>query len=123
MKKLIYFVLIAFCFSSCSKIVYTTTPKDEAKANKGWPSHRSWDMVSKILASCNSINANNEIISLLIEGAVGPGAAIEFQTFMSKVDLPDPEELLDNPNSVKFPKGMDKQFIILNSLGNRMFPK
>ena len=32
MKKLIYFVLIAFCFSSCSKIVYTTTPKDEAKA-------------------------------------------------------------------------------------------
>lgn len=91
-------------------------PKDEAKANKGWPSHRSWDMVSKILASCNSINANNEIISLLIEGAVGPGAAIEFQTFMSKVDLPDPEELLANPNSVKFPKGMDKQFIILNSL-------
>ena len=91
-------------------------PKDEAKANKGWPSHRSWDMVSKILASCNSINANDEIINLLIKGAVGPGAAIEFQTFMSKVDLPDPEELLDNPNSVKFPKGMDKQFIILNSL-------
>lgn len=32
MKKLLFLAAIAFYFSSCSKIVYTTTPRDEAKA-------------------------------------------------------------------------------------------
>ena len=31
MKKLFYLAAIAFCFSSCSKIIYSTTPKEEAK--------------------------------------------------------------------------------------------
>lgn len=91
-------------------------PKDDAKASRAWPSPRSWEMASKLLAAAYSIKANEDLVTILLSGCVGPAAAGEFINYMRELDLPDPELLLANPTSLKLPERPDRAYAILTSI-------
>jgi hypothetical protein len=55
-------------------------------------------------------------MTILLGGAVGTGAALEFLSWRRQLDLPDPEELLKDPRKFKVYERMDKTFAVLNSV-------
>lgn len=73
---------------------------DPKKSEKAFPSPRSWEFVSRILAA----GADRETLGALIKGAVGEGAAAECVGFLRVHDaLPDPQALIDDPFGVDIP--------------------
>lgn len=90
-------------------------PKDESKRSKAWPSPRTWDKGSRILAVAHNIDDALSGIS----GCVGDGVSLEFAQYARHLDLPDPEELLKDPSKfdLKKYKGRgDQTFAILSSI-------
>jgi len=67
-----------------------------------------------IAAECDE--ADEETVLTLIAGCVGPGAARELLTWQREADLPDPEEVLANPESFRLPERGDRQFAVLSAL-------
>ena len=63
----------------------------EAAQNGPWPSGRTWDMLSRLLAACDAAGATAEVRLLLTTGAVGKGAGIEYLNWERAGDLPDPQ--------------------------------
>jgi len=52
-----------------------------------------------------------------VEACIGTGATKEFADFMRNLDLPDPEELLANPDAIKWPADRDDMvFAMLSSV-------
>ena len=72
-------------------------PEDPGKRGRGWPSPRTWDMAATLMAAARAARASKEVEALLVQGAVGLEAATEFLAWKRNQDLPDPEELLKNP--------------------------
>jgi hypothetical protein len=103
----------AFLYTRKTKIL--DFPKEAQFQCGPWPSPRSWEKVSQLLAVANS----PEDASGAIGGAVGQGLAIEFVSFMRNLDLPDPEKILADPSSFKMDKYKgrgDQVFAILSNL-------
>ena len=57
--------------------------------------------------------------SLLVRGAVGQGPGIELLTWLVEADLPDPEEVLADPESFVLPERGDRAFAALSSVASR----
>jgi len=91
-------------------------PETEEQKGRAWPSRRTWTMAARVLAACNSINADDGIRIPLIAGCVGVGPGQEFVNWLKHLDLPDPADLIKNPESFKLPKTGDQQFTILASV-------
>jgi hypothetical protein len=69
-------------------------PETEAERGRAWPSHRSWELAARGWAGAKALGAGDAVGLTLLAGAVGTGAATEAFEYMSKLDLPDPEEIL-----------------------------
>ena len=91
-------------------------PKSEAEWSGPWPSPRSWDMASQLLAACKAAGVNGDVQTELICGCVGTGMGIEFLTWCRDLDMPDPEALIKDPASFKLPARTDKAYAVLNSV-------
>lgn len=103
-------------------------PKSRDQQSGPWPSFRSWTVVIDILAACNAAGVgikrdasgnghSSDILSVLVAGAVGEGAARQFLTYVESLDLPDPEEILKDPIKLTFPKDRgDKAFATVMSV-------
>ena len=91
-------------------------PKEEAKASRAWPSPRSWEMASILMAAGSSVGVDEDTMHILIGGCVGEGAAGEFLSWLRELDLPDPEEILSNPSSLTLPKRGDRAYAVLASI-------
>lgn len=70
-------------------------PKDDSKKGHAWPSPRTWDMGSRLLACAH--NQAPQTRMELLAGCVGDGAAQEFLGWLDRLDLPAPEKVLDEP--------------------------
>lgn len=73
---------------------------DEAEATLSWPSYRSWDNLTRLLA-CGE--RDPELALPLALATVGEGAATEFLAWLRKVDLPDPRDVIVDPSIVGAP--------------------
>lgn len=95
-------------------------PKEESLAGKAWPSGRTWDMAARLLAASFSISTGDktdeETNLQLIAGCVGEAAAIEFLTWRKALNLPNPEDVLKNPEEFKLPVQGDIAFAAINSV-------
>lgn len=91
-------------------------PGGEAAAGRGWPSPRSWDMAARLVAAATVSGVETEVASLLVSGAVGPGAAAEFLAWRDDLDLPDPEAALRDPSSFRLPDRGDRAYAALAAL-------
>ena len=91
-------------------------PNERALAGRAWPSPRTWEMVSRLLAAAQAVDASMEAKRNLVIGCVGNGAGLEFLTWLEELDLPDPESALRNPESVEFPDRGDRLYAALSAL-------
>jgi hypothetical protein len=74
---------------------------DPQKEDKAFPTPRSWEFVSRILQASPGLLPDLELIA----GVVGEGAAAEFCGFVRIFhNLPDPELLLEDPESAAVPE-------------------
>ncbi|MEM2618060.1 MAG: ATP-binding protein [Candidatus Hadarchaeales archaeon] len=78
-----------------------------------WPSPRTWDFASRIIAAAGPENISDWLE--LVTGAVGP-VGYEFGHWVQNLDLPDPEEVLASPETVKLPPRQDQLYALLISV-------
>lgn len=86
---------IVIGFSAKAPHLMHVQPKSgDASASKPWPSRRSWEMVTRVLAGSKIHGLSDIQTHTLIAGCVGPGAAGEFLAYLENADMPAPEDLL-----------------------------
>lgn len=82
----------------------------------GWPSPRSLDRAARHLAV--SLARGHAPVSAMgrIAAAIGPGAAVEFQNFMTTMDIPDPEAVLADPDGWVFSGRVDLDYVVMQAV-------
>lgn len=88
----------------------------DPKASLAWPSPRTWEMAARSRAGAEIHGLDATDSEVLFEAFVGEGAASEFLTYVSKMDLPDPADVLDG--KVQFthePTRLDRTVAVLDS--------
>jgi hypothetical protein len=83
-------------------------PTAESEAGRAWPSPRSWEAATRVLAVADAAGVGDDVRLGLLAGLVGDGAAIEFARYERDLDLPDPEKLLADPTSYRRPPRDDQ---------------
>lgn len=73
-------------------------PRDDAATGRAWPSHRTWTMTADVLALLDP--GDTPATLLAATGLVGDGAATEYIAWRALNDLPDPADVLADPDSV-----------------------
>jgi hypothetical protein len=91
-------------------------PSSTKDAGRGWPSPRSWETVAVLLAQCDALGTSEEVRSVLVTGAVGEGAGIEFLSWRMNMDLPNPEDVLADPDGFAVPDRSDRAFAVLTGV-------
>lgn len=91
-------------------------PTDRMTAGRAWPSPRSWEMAATLLAAARAVEADRDVTTALVTGCVGDGAGLELVTWLSELDLPNPEVLLADPSSFKLPERGDRAYAALTSV-------
>ena len=89
-------------------------PGAAAERSGAWPSERTWTLAMQVWAAAASVGyavdpttrAPTAELATLVSGLIGGAAATELWQFVRELDLPDPEELLKNPCSLRLsPRG------------------
>ena len=91
-------------------------PESEEQAGRAWPSPRSWDMASRLLAAADAAKAGEDVVASLLTGCVGEGPAMEFLSWRRNLDLPDPEWVLNHPDRFQIPERGDQAFAVLTAV-------
>ncbi|CAM3211006.1 AAA family ATPase [Stackebrandtia soli] len=78
-------------------------PSSETRRGGAWPSPRSWEAAMTLLAFGTAAAVSRDVLALLIRGVVGDGPGLELLAHLDRMDLPDPESLLDDPASAELP--------------------
>jgi hypothetical protein len=88
-------------------------PKDPVAAGRAFPTPRTWDYASQLLAVCEASGASEEVRRVVVAGVVGEAAALQMLTYLSEIDLPDPEEVLAAPDQLVLPERGDRAYAVL----------
>jgi hypothetical protein len=91
-------------------------PADAARAGRGWPSPRTWDMAARLWAAAGAAGASTEAETALLTGAVGEGPGIELLMWHMEMDLPDPEDVLADPDAFEVPERHDRAHAVLSGV-------
>ncbi|MFK4083774.1 AAA family ATPase [Kribbella sp. NPDC020789] len=82
-------------------------PVTESQRGGAWPSPRSWEAALTLLAFGTAAAASRDVLALLARGTVGDGPGLELLAHLDRMELPDPESLLADPNSAELPQRGD----------------
>jgi hypothetical protein len=78
--------------------------EDPAKVSGRFPlayaTPRTWEAATRLLATCRASGSDESVLTLFT-GTLGEPIAVEFCAWLRENDLPDPEELLRNPEKFK----------------------
>lgn len=91
-------------------------PKDPVAAGRAFPTPRTWDYASRLMAVCSAAGTSEEVRRLVVAGVIGDAAALQFLTYLGELDLPDPEEVLANPDDLVLPERGDRAYAVLASV-------
>ncbi|MEU7874888.1 AAA family ATPase [Dactylosporangium sp. NPDC049140] len=91
-------------------------PASESRRGGAWPSPRSWDMALRLVAFATAAGTSREVLSMLVRGAVGDGPGLELLASLDRLDLPDPEELLEDPSAAVLPERGDLRQAVLDAV-------
>ncbi|MFE3177820.1 AAA family ATPase [Amycolatopsis sp. NPDC059090] len=91
-------------------------PKSEARRGGPWPSPRSWEMTLRLVAFATAAGASREVLSMLVRGTVGDGPGLELLASLDRMDLPDPETLLADPEAAGLPERGDLRQTVLDGV-------
>ncbi|MFE7547135.1 AAA family ATPase [Streptomyces gardneri] len=82
-------------------------PSGETQRGGAWPSPRSWEMTLQLIAFATAAGSGRDVLSLLVRGTVGDGPGLELLAALDRMDLPDPEVLLADPDDADLPERGD----------------
>lgn len=91
-------------------------------SDNAFPTPRSWEMVAKLYAAAkvarfaDDTPISDGVLTTLVQGTVGVGAATEFLKYAKNIDLPDPKNVLANPAIFKDFSHMDKLNVMLSAV-------
>ncbi|MFL2985830.1 MAG: AAA family ATPase [Candidatus Poriferisodalaceae bacterium] len=105
-------------FLSVRRSLVIQPPAERALAGRAWPSPRTWEMLSRLLAAAAAVNASSETRRNLVIGCVGDGVGLEFLTWLQELDLPDPEAALMDPENVVFPDRGDRLYAAVSAVAS-----
>jgi MoxR-like ATPase len=108
--------LIAGYIRAAGTEALLSVPKDENKASGPWPSPRTWTMAMRLLAAREAAGLDEDLDTALLTGSVGEAQAIQFFEWLRAQDLPNPEDLLADPDSFELPGRGDLVYTVLNSV-------
>lgn len=91
-------------------------PSGETRRGGAWPSPRSWEMTVRLIAFATAADVSREVLSLLVRGAVGDGPGLELLAAVDRMDLPDPEMLLADPDGAALPERGDLRQAVLDGV-------
>lgn len=93
---------------------------DTSRAENAFPTPRSWEFVSKILKDLGGLD--KDIVNKAIAGAVGAGAAMEFESYLKiKETLPEIDDILEGEDYK--PEDSDIACAVVTALAIRAKPK
>ena len=115
-RQLVATRALVSAFAIVRPALVVAPPTDASEAGRGWPSPRTWEMTSTLVAAVRACGASDDALSALVRGAVGDGAGAEFLAWSSELDLPDPEAVLANPSSFVLPERGDRAYAALSSV-------
>lgn len=84
-------------------------PSTPTEAGRAWASRRSWHNASKLL-QVGMASGQRDLALVAVGGVVGEGIGLEFAQFIQANDLPDPADVLADPQGYRLPVGIDKLF-------------
>jgi hypothetical protein len=91
-------------------------PQEENRRGQAWPSPRTWDYFSRLLAEWKCSAAKDDDLIAMAAGCLGDGVAREFVIWHRELDLPDPEELIANPSAYRHPNRGDQAYAVLSAI-------
>lgn len=91
-------------------------PTTETRRGGAWPSPRSWEMTLSLIAFATAAGSSRDVLSELVRGTVGDGPGLELLAHMDRMDLPDPEELLADPEGAVLPERGDLRQVVLDGV-------
>ncbi len=91
-------------------------PDTAGGASGAWPSPRSWEALTRLLAAAAAAGSGREVVAALAAGTVGEAAAAELVAWQANLDLPDPETLLAAPEKTALPRRPDQVFALLSAV-------
>lgn len=100
---------------------------DFIASDYAFPSPRSWEVAARLHAACTVGRVTNRatgkrepidpgVLPLLLRGTVGREAATEFINFVNKLDLPDPNALLNRQTDFEIPRRGDQIEAVLSGV-------
>jgi hypothetical protein len=95
-------------------------PKDESQTSQPWPSDRSWTNVGKLLCAADAVGANPTVRHHLVEGCVGVAAAAQWTKWLAEQKLPDPEDFIAEPHTLKLAARFDWNRAVIGSILGRL---
>lgn len=92
-------------------------PKSAEERGRAFPTPRTWDYAARLSAYARAVGAGPEVRRILVSGCVGGAVTHEYLTWANNQDLPNPEDLLNDPATVDF-TGMraDRVFVTLQAV-------
>jgi hypothetical protein len=108
--------LIAAYIKSAGRDAWLAPPDDLVRRSGPWPSGRTWYLASRLLAAIEAIAPGDRPLhAAALAGLIGD-QAIPFLEYAENLNLPDPEDILQNPRSLVLPDRTDRAYAICYSL-------
>ncbi|TVQ32599.1 MAG: hypothetical protein EA370_12325 [Wenzhouxiangella sp.] len=86
---------------------------------RGWPSARSWERVSRLVTRARLGDAELEV---MVSGLVGVGAGREFMAFREWANqLPDVESLLHSPGDFTLPERAEQRYALCAAMVHHLW--
>ena len=103
-------------FVTTRPALLTQVPDTDTAASAGWPSSRTWELLARCHAVCDTVGSCDTVRMLVARALIGDGAAAEHAAYVRDLDLPDPLDLLADPDAFKQLKRTDQQFAALEAV-------
>lgn len=90
----------------------TVMPTASSEAGRAFPTPRSWETAATLYGYSRAANVSPVASRMLLVGAIGQAAAVEFLAYVADLDLPDPEQVLADPDSFEVPTRGDRVYAV-----------
>ncbi len=109
---------------SKSELLLRMPKVDSNEVSRAWPSPRTWELVTRALASAQLHGLSEVETHQFGMAFIGTGAMSELLQYQRESDLPDPEKMLDVKFDFKHDKQrLDRTIAVLNSCVALMTPE
>lgn len=101
-------------FVRCRPDLLDKFPSDAASAAGPWPSRRVWQMLIDALTHVR--DDDHAAVQTITFGLIGEGAGVEFLSWRQTADLPDPEQVIEDPTIVSWGDRPDRVWAVLSGV-------